>query len=154
VSDEQTTLNNKDLKKLLQILKQPSSPARVGVLGSKTMRNTSAQNNATIGARHEFGEEGMPTRSFLRVPISAKLQSYAEKAGAFTPDSLKQVIKEGSFTLWNKKLGAIGEQIVSDAFDTGGFGEWKPSDMRYKKNHQTLVETQQLRNSITSEVSE
>ena len=49
-------------------------------------------------------------------------------------------------------MGAVGESIVQDAFSTGGFGKWKPSRMENKQTKQTLVETQQLRNSITSDV--
>jgi phage gpG-like protein len=67
-------------------------------------------------------------------------------------DVLNDVLKSGTFTPWLKKVAVLAEGIVADAFASGGFGKWPPSDMTHKKNHQTLVETQQLRNSITSEV--
>jgi hypothetical protein len=127
--------------------------ARVGVLGSKDHRGQGAENsNATIGARHEFGTEDLPVRSFLRMPITEKLQAYLEESRAFTPDVLEQVIREGSIGSWMEKVGATAERIVADAFATGGFGLWAPSNMEHKKVHQTLIETQQLRNAIVSEL--
>lgn len=144
-------IKTEGLDKLLKAIKGAQPMARVGILGDGDARRGD-NSNATIGAKHEFGNDGMPQRSFLRMPITENLQAYIDRSGAFDKESLKKVIKSGSFFEWVKKLGVLAETIVSDAFDSGGFGKWKPSNMTYKKNHQTLVETQQLRNSITSEV--
>ena len=110
--------------------------------------------NATLGAIHEFGTTKMPMRSFLRMPISSQLQSRLENASAFDREAVKQVIKEKSFAHWLSKIATIAEDIVRDAFDTGGFGKWpKWKTKGYENNTgQLLVDTQQLRNSITSEV--
>lgn len=113
---------------------------------------TEVKTNAEIGAIHEFGGDTMPQRSFLRVPISDKLQEYLELSRAFDDSVAKKVVQEGTIMQWLKKVAVIAEQIVADAFDSKGFGRWKASNMAHKQNHQTLVETQQLRNSITSEV--
>lgn len=150
-SDDSATVEYTDmglgsLTKLLSDL----PVAKVGVLGDKNARKGS-NTNAEVGAKHEFGEEGMPVRSFLRVPIIENFQKYLESAG-FSETTLRDAIKARSLIEVVKKFGLIGEQIVSDAFSSSGFGKWKPSVMKFKKNHQTLVETQQLRNSITSEV--
>lgn len=146
------TYKDKGLDAILKALKGPLPMARVGILGGGNSRSGKQSSNATIGAKHEFGEDGMPIRSFLRVPIIDNMQRYLEKSGAFTKDVLKQIVSEKSLTQWVKKLGIVGESIVADGFASGGFGKWKPSNMRFKQNKQTLVETQQLRNSITSEV--
>lgn len=145
--------NDKGLTNLLKALSGEAPVGRVGILGTKAGRNTqNAETNASIGAKHEFGQEGMPIRSFLRAPITDNLQKGLEDAGAFDEAALKQVAAEKTLLPFVKKICLVAEGIVADAFATGGFGKWKPSDMRFKKNHQTLVETQQLRNSITSEV--
>lgn len=153
---ETVYINTKGLEQLIKALKGKDLFVKVGVLGNKNIRNTKLheETNAVIGARHEFGTDTLPIRSFLRVPISENIQKYLSKSGVFDQNMMKKVLKEGSFLEWIKKIGLVAETIVADAFNTGGFGKWKPSDMRYKKVHQTLVETQQLRNSITSEVSE
>lgn len=54
-----------------------------------------------------------------------------------------------------RQIGVTAEGIVLEAFDSNGFGKWaplNPATLAAKKNHQTLVETQQLRNAILHEV--
>lgn len=126
--------------------------ARVGILGAKNQREEAGKTNAEIGKKHEFGEDGMPKRSFLRMPISTKLRKEIEDSGGFKPEVFQKIIDERSLREWVKKVAICAEACVAKAFDTGGFGQWKPSNMDNKKVHQTLVETQQLRNSIISEV--
>lgn len=111
-------------------------------------------NNAEIGAFHEFGTSKLPVRSFLRFPITTQLGKYLIKTKAFDKGALKKILAEGNMVTWLKKVGLVAETVIADAFDSGGFGQWKPSNMSDKKNHQTLIETQQLRNSITSRVVE
>lgn len=147
--------NTRELDKLIKAFTGKLPVAHVGIIGTKDQRSKGkASSNATIGAKHEFGDEGLPVRSFLRVPLTQQFEKYLEKSGAFNKDVLRKVIKDGSILEWMKKIAIVGETIVSDAFATGGFGAWKPSNMLFKQNQQTLVETQQLRNSITSEVKE
>ncbi len=154
---EETTLNLRGLDQLLKALKAKPPVARVGILGSKSARSGTgkgAPTNAQIGAWHEFGTTKLPQRSFLREPISDNLDKRMESSGALDRDVLADVIKSGSVMPWLRKIAILAEAIVAEAFATGGFGKWRPSDMTHKKVHQTLVETQQLRNSITSEVRE
>lgn len=168
MSDETIQANFKGLENFIKALKGKPPVARVGILGGSPRKAEmsftqvkrletkppSTLSNATVGTFHEFGTDTLPQRSFLRVPIAENLQKKAESSGAFDKDTLAEIIKTGSLIEWTKKLGIIGESIVMEAFDTGGFGKWRPSNMNHKTNHQTLVETQQLRNSITSDVVE
>ena len=147
--------NNKGLKTPIDLLKKDSPKARVGVLGeAKNRDDADGPTNVQIGQKHEFGTDELPQRSFLRVPVTEKMQSYLDDAKGFDEDAFKEVVKEKSLVPWIKKIGVIGETIVLDAFDSAGFGKWEPSNMKYKKNHETLVESQQLRNSIASDVKE
>lgn len=150
------TLKIDGLKKFLKAIKDKPPIARVGILGNSAARSNEGDgpNNATIGAYHEFGTSSLPVRSFLRVPISENMQKELDDSGAFTPQAFSDVMKTKSLRPWVEKLAIIAEGIVADAFDTGGNGKWQPSHMQYKKVKQTLVETQQLRNSITSEVKD
>lgn len=144
-------LNTKNLDQLIKALKKQKLKGRVGILGKTTARDGKL-NNATIGAFHEFGTTNLPVRSFLRYPITEKLQKYLQQSGAFSKEAVEDVIKQKSLKPWLQKAVIVAESIVIDAFDTGGFGAWQPSNMKYKSVHMTLVETQQLRDSITSEV--
>ncbi len=135
----------------MKALKGKLPTVRVGILGNSNAR-ADGESNAQIGSWHEFGTSKLPVRSFLRLPISALLDKYLAKEGALEKKTLKEVLESGTIAPWLQKIGFVAETIVSDAFASGGFGIWPPSDMKNKTNHQTLVESQQLRNSITSEV--
>lgn len=148
------TLNLSGLDSLAKALKAKPPTIRVGILGNGNERTGGGQTNAEIGAAHEFGTSRLPQRSFLRIPISDHLESRMEASGALSQGALDQAVATGSMVPWAKKVAVLAEGIVSDAFDSGGFGKWLPSNMAHKKNKQTLVETTQLRNSITSEVVE
>jgi hypothetical protein len=146
-------LDIKPLEQLIKALKDPPV-GRVGILGAKNYRS-GGTSNATIGAAHEYGTTKLPQRSFLRIPIQENLQKRLEASGALDEQVLKRVIKSGSIVPWLEKVLVIAQGIVLDAFHTGGFGKWKalsPETLRRKKVQQILVETQQLRNSITHEV--
>lgn len=149
--------STKKLDQLIAALKT-NPTAKVGIFGSKNSRTNPDNTNADIGLKHEFGDPTgsppLPVRSFLRMPIALKMQNYLDASDTFTEATVKEVVAKSSLTPWIKKLGILGEAIVLEAFHTGGFGQWKPSNMTYKKVHQTLVETHQLRDSIASEVSE
>ena len=110
--------------------------------------------NAAIGAAHEFGsiKTGLPKRSFLREPLTDHLQQELDKLGAFSPAEQAEVIKQKSLLPWTRKMALVAENIVKMAFKTGGYGKWKKSNMKYKTTKDTLIETTQLRDSITSDV--
>lgn len=146
---------NKNLKALIRAFGTDMPSGRIGVLGgggSRTSKNNSKVSNAQIGAWHEFGTAHLPIRSWLRVPLIDRLEKALVGARAFDKLAIKQIIAEKSLLTFMQKVMAMAEAIVLAGFDSGGYGMWKPSNMNRKKNWQTLVETQQLRNSITSEV--
>lgn len=146
--------DDKGLRNMIRMLSTGEPVVKVGILGDKNARSgdDTGETNASIGAKHEFGDDGLPIRSFLRAPIAEHFDSYLQKAGGVDQKLTKEAINGKSLMVVMKKLGMLAERIVQDAFDTGGFGKWKPSNMKNKTVHQTLVETQQLRNSISSEV--
>lgn len=161
MKNETVTVEVGGLDQLLKALKTKPPVCRVGILGEKTNRKAGGSNksdttNATIGAAHEFGApaRGLPQRSFLRVPISDRLQKEMEKAGAISKAEFKDVIKQGSVAPWLKKIAVLAEGIVKGAFDSAGYGKWPAwKDPNYTNNAmQILVDTTQLRDSITSEV--
>lgn len=156
-SDE-TTINIAPLEALVKAFTRPAPTIRVGILGAKDSRNsTSAKgstSNASIGAAHEFGTSKLPQRSFLRVPLTNNLSGEIQKSGIGEKQHLQEVLRSGSLLPWAIELATIAEGVVDDAFETGGDGKWKRSNMKHKEVQQTLVETSQLRRSITSEVKE
>lgn len=152
-----TNLKIDGLEKLVKALKAKPPEVRVGILGNSNARSGSASGNATIGAAHEYGTSTLPMRSFLRIPLTYYLDKALTNSGAFTQDALKHVIAQKSLGPWVEKMGIEAVGIVLDAFDTAGFGTWaplRPETMKRKRVKQILVETLQLRNSVTYEVKE
>lgn len=138
--------NDKGLNDLIKEFNKKSY-IKIGILGNKNNRDKGS--NASIGLVHEEGSpsDEIPARSFLKMPLLKKLES--------SLGDLK--VKEMKIILLLKKIGIKGEEIIQEAFDTGGFGEWQKLSQKTidkKGFDKKLIETTQLRKSITSEVVE
>lgn len=154
-----------NLKPLEKLRKQLGDTyrARVGILGSKGFREAEDENgkkipatidNATLGLTHIFGSytEHIPPRDFLFMPIRRFSKEILRALGA---QSVKAALATGDIKRVYALLGAKAEEIVDNAFATGGFGEWPPNSPRTiaaKGSDKPLIDTQQLRKSITSDV--
>lgn len=153
MSDENSfemNVNFKNLDRLIKAFEKPSH-VKVGIVGEKNSRGE-LQGNAEIGVRHEFGTETLPKRSFLREPLIDNLYPMLILSEALDDDVISQVLQEGDIDGWMKRVGAVCEETIAEGFKTGGFGKWKESNMSQKTNHETLVESQQLRDSIAFRV--
>lgn len=155
MSDDGDTIDiqTKGLDQLLKALKVKPPVGRIGILGDKDARS-SGGSNASIGMMHEYGISPMPQRSFLRQPLNDNLDKAIESEGAIDEDVLKEVIKNGSVIPWLQKIMIIAEKIVLGAFDSNGYGKWQAwKTPGYTNNTgMILVDSQQLRNSITTDV--
>ncbi len=157
---ETITFKDRGLKQMLKAFKGHQPVGRIGIIGTEKPREPAdgqpikgeLPSNATIGAAHEFGTSRLPRRSFLREPLAEQLEKQLKRSGAFKPEVLNEVLQAGDLTPWMLKVMASAESVVGQAFDTGGFGKWPASDMTRKTNWQTLVETHQLRDAISSDV--
>lgn len=140
------SLNTTGLQALVEDVKKFSRvTADVGVFNPR---------NAEIGFAHEFGviTRGLPERSFLRMPITAKLPGEIAKQST---DAWKKLLQTKGLRGVMQVLGLMSEKSVQDAFDTGGFGQWpalKPSTVRNKGSTAILIDTAQLRQAVTSRV--
>lgn len=164
-----------DITKLLEVRSELAKKyvARVGVLGQKNNRvpmetgesheqyklrvrklnknqsspESEQQSNADIGLVHELGSlsRNIRRRSFLEMPLTLKMPEYAAKFG----QELTKAIDEGNLKPIFIKLGIKGEQVVQMAFASRGFGTWYQNP---KTGRGSLIDTAQLRRSITSDV--
>lgn len=154
MSDQDTKLDTKGLDKLIKAFASSKMQTHVGVLGKNQTRKDGGS-NAEIGAKHEFGSAEVPQRSWLRVPLTDYLFKALEAAGAFDKNQLKKILKLGTFRPYYEKVGIVAESVIQEGFNSGGYGKWA----RWRKGYSSqtgniLVDTQQLRNSISSEVVE
>ena len=167
----QVKINTEAVESILQSLDK-RFVTRVGILGSKTMRKKTVttkkglhkagkelapQTNAEIGLLHEKGSltKHIPRRSFLEMPLVLK----SEGLKAIKDKILRAFVKgDQTMARWRDahvELGHMAERIVQAAFETRGFGQWAPdSDRTVAKKHSDapLIDTGQLRRSITSDV--
>lgn len=135
-------------------VKNGRARVHVGVLGGFDARKEEGIGNAGLGAVHEFGvvSKGIPSRSFLRMPVLNELPA----ALKVTDRALwhKVIVKQGILGAL-ALLGAYALDVIHLAFETGGFGFWqslKPRTVRRKGSSAILIDTAQLRQSITAEV--
>ncbi len=134
---------------------------KVGIVGDEAATEREKKDdkeeslsNAEVGLKHEFGSvtEKIPIRSFLKMPLETKFKSILKAMSSITARSKLEKGKIKDF--WGI-VGAAAESVIQDAFESGGFGKWKPLSpiTKLKKgSSQILIDTAQLRKAITSEV--
>lgn len=119
---------------------------------SKTVPNDD-ETNASIGLRHEKGSVGgkLPRRSFLKDPL---LMRGEEQIAAHALDAVLEDHLLGGATRDDvvDRLAVAAEAAIDGAFDSGGYGTWPQlaaSTIASKGNDRILIESEQLRGSIT-----
>lgn len=121
--------------------------------GHKAGKEYSELTNAEIGLRHEKGvkSERLPRRSWLVEPLEDHLPEYFKKLGN---EVIFRMVRTQSLQAY-QDLGVICEQIIQKGFQNGGYGKWKSLSrmtIEGKGSSQILVDTGQLRKSVTSTV--
>ncbi len=113
-----------------------------------------ALTNPDIAAKNEFGI-GVPRRSMLRMPFHLHGDKVLKDAQADAKAQLKEVGRAPERTAKRilDRVGIAGENLVQDAFDTRGFGSWKPNaplTVELKGSDSPLIDTAQLRRAVDS----
>lgn len=126
---------------------------KVGILGNKTNRQEGKLTNAFIGAVNEFGSvsNNIPPRSFLRMPIHRGSEVIIKEA----KKGSESLVKDGNMIQVLKSIGVSCIKEIQNAFATRGFGRWpKNAEITKlrKKSSSPLIDTSQLRKSITFKV--
>lgn len=126
----------------------------VGIMGNKAGRkDEKGLTNADVGFVHEFGTSKIPKRSFLRMPIflhAEEILEQVKKAGA-----LKK-LAAGKMVEVLADIGIACEATILQAFASSGWGSWAanhPSTIKRKGSSSPLIDTGQLRRSISSHVT-
>lgn len=105
--------------------------------------------NVQLGVIHEFGAPGagIPERSFIRAPFDANLKKLTRIAG-----KAAQLVYDVEKLSADKALGLIGEASVAifvGAINKGIPPELKPATVARKGSSKPLIDTAQLKQSIT-----
>lgn len=122
---------------------------RVGILGSKataTHDSKSGKTTAEIGTYHEFGgkskygKEQPPRRSFLEDSLKFKINFDSQQMQQIKKDMFKYVFQDKTPKKFLASLGGECLRAIKEAFETNGFGKWKPLaslktvEKRYEKS--------------------
>lgn len=113
--------------------------------------SVSGTTNAEVGMVMELGSvtRKIPPRSFLRMPIRLNSEKIMGDA------DYTLLAEVGGLLKFLKKVGIAAENVVQQAFASRGFGNWKPlkeSTVARKGSDSPLIDTGQLRRSISSRV--
>jgi len=139
-----------DLSKELAIAKKAS--VVVGLLGDDLGPDAPYRSALEVGVTHEFGLGRCPIRSFIRLPFKVK----ADEMSKAIENGFKAV--SSGTTTTERALGLIGARAnnyVIEAFETEGWGKWKPLHpytIMMKGSSAILIDTGTLRRSVTWEV--
>ncbi len=141
-----------------QVTRAPNETAKafkirvMEFLKSRTLKNDD-KTNAEIGLVHEKGSKSghIPRRSWLEEPLADHLSLHFAKAGK---NAIERMLKS-EYKKAYADLGVIAEVIIQKGFETGGYGKWQalsPVTIARKGSSAILIDTAQLRRSVTSEV--
>ena len=122
----------------------------VGVPASTNPRQ-GATNNATIAATHELGapSKNIPARPFL-VPV---VQGNSQKYVGLMAQGFKNALRDQEkIKRVYEKIGLVISNDVKDYIVSGNFVPLKQSTIDAKGSSKPLINTGELRNSITYEV--
>ena len=164
-------ITGKDLKGIKQLkenlVKLQSLEGKVGVFGGSYPTGESVPEVAML---HEFGSvtprsfqykgqnikiKGIPTRSFLRVPLRSKKYKIVGDKEEMTKYVL-YALHTGHANVPLEILTRRAEAVVQEAFDTQGFGQWdrniSEKYIALKGSDTPLIDTGRLRQSVTSTI--
>ena len=104
---------------------------------------------AFIAAVHEFGSEHVPERSFMRTSLGAN----RNKRKALNEQNLKKILNGGmSVDAALGQLGLMASSDIKEQIKNGSFAPLKAATIKRKGSSKPLVDTGQMRQSVTYEL--
>ena len=143
---------NGGIKGFLERFREIGKPkVYIGVPASKNGMHEGGINMATLLALHVLGvpTRGIPQRDPLRPPLIANAQRYTDLLAL----GLKNALSDGTDPkLVYEKIGIVATNDVKDYFITGNFKALSEKTIKAKGSSKPLINTGELRNSISYEV--
>lgn len=145
----------KRLREITERAKQLNNISlNVGIPSDKNEREKSVEvTNAELGIIHEFGapERGIPERSFMRSTAKEESKNVAKLAEIQIKESLNgEISAYDAFSV----IGNYLQVKIVDKITDGNFEENTKETIKRKKSSKPLIDTGQLRASITYEIKE
>lgn len=139
------------LRDVLHHLYASNKAVKVGILENATNADTGA-GIAEYAYYNEFGTKNIPPRPFFRNAISDNADTWA--------GSIKNQLKTMGVTDKNvvekalKRTGQLMRSDIQQSISIGGFKPLKPATIKRKGKATPLVDTGDMRNAISYEVTD
>ena len=136
---------------LIERMKSLGEPkVYIGIPASTNARQGSS-NNATLAATHELGapSRGIPARPFLIPTMQNNADKYVRLMAQGFKTALQDKTKADEVY---EKIGLVASSDVKDYIVSGQFVPLKQSTIDRKGSSKPLIDTGELRNSISYEV--
>ena len=148
-------VNNNIKKEITKLKELQKQTIRVGVLGNKTNRQDGEITNASLLYLHTWG-------SFINnIPARPVLDAIEIKINEFDKDTqyvMKKFLQNTLNALTTaRQIGGIALHYTLMSFETKGFGRWaelRAKTIKAKNSSAILIETGELRRSLTFDVIE
>lgn len=140
---------DKGLKALMKKLSGASGKVAIGVLGSTAGKSHGATTLYDVAAANEFGTSRIPERSFLRATLDlhhAKVVAFCKKQGALVVRG--EITNETAL----ERIGLFVQGLIQARIAAGIAPANAPSTISAKGSSKPLIDSGQLRSSITYEV--
>ena len=141
------------VKGLLERIAALGEPKVYIGIPSSTNARQGASNNATIAAVHEMGapSRNIPARPFLIPTVQNNADKYTNLMAQGFRNALQD--KEKAAEVY-EKIGLVASSDVKDYIVSGQFVPLKQSTIDRKGSSKPLIDTGELRNSISYKVRE
>ena len=104
---------------------------------------------AMIAAVHEYGNEHVPERSFMRTSLQKNRGRYS----ALNEQNLKKVLNGGmSVDAALGQLGLMASSDIKEQIKNGSYAPLKQATIKRKGSSKPLIDTGQMRQSVTYEL--
>jgi hypothetical protein len=104
---------------------------------------------ALIAAVHEYGNEHVPERAFMRTSLQKNRGRYS----ALNGQNLKKVLNGGmSVDAALGQLGLMASSDIKEQIKNGSYAPLKAATIKRKGSSKPLIDTGQMRQSVTYEL--
>lgn len=143
------TDTDKGLRKLFKRLAGTRGKVAIGVLGNVAGKAHGATTLYDVAAANEFGTSRIPARSFLRDTLDlneAKVRAFCSKQAA--------LVLKGTITneIALEKVGLFVQGLIQSRIAAGIAPANEPATIKAKGSSKPLIDSGQLRGSISYEV--
>jgi hypothetical protein len=142
--------NGAGIKKLLKNMKDSDKVVQVG-FPSGIPHGSDGSSVAFIASVHEYGapSQGIPERPFLAVTIKNHKKDYSRLNKV---SAVKLVNNQTNFDSALGLLGTMAQGHVQEYVANGDFAPLQPETILRKKSSKPLIDTGQMRQSVTWEI--